>query len=661
MLRTIVTLCLSACLSALGLASAASPPDTPSEEVRERFKAALVEASDPSASAGDDAALNEYPLYAYLQAAHLARALSESSPGATAAAEQFLITHGDEPVALQLRRAWLDHLAERGAWTDYARLYLPGAGEACHAIHAEIRTGASHATEQRAIAQWLTPRSAPESCEPVFEWLRNRGALTAASIEARARLALDAGEPRLARWLAKSLPPPQAAPLTAWAALLEQPRAAIDQFLASPRRLIDEQALHAGWVRLARRDPDAAMDRYQALVEKLPDPPAAHSRYAEPLALALSWSRRPEALHYFSQIAPGDFVELTHEWHVRAALWAGDWARVATAIAAMPEPLREQTRWRYWAARAAEQSGARDHARQLYQTVIPTDNYYALQAAARLEQRFSPVHEPIPLNERAIDALAHNPVLIRAREWWAIGDPDQATREWRYAYGRLSESERVQAVGLASRWGWHFKSIATAAGLSLYNDYPLLYPRPFDREVTAASRLTRLPDELIYAVIRQESLYQPHAVSSAGAVGLMQLLPSTAARTARSLKWRAPSRAELREPPVNVKLGAATLRELFDEFAGETELALASYNAGPAAARRWLPPQALDADVWIENIPYNETRGYVQRVLWHSVVFSWLDERRPQDVSVLLARLGNSSGLIAGRPTVHGGAESGPE
>jgi soluble lytic murein transglycosylase len=117
------------------------------------------------------------------------------------------------------------------------------------------------------------------------------------------------------------------------------------------------------------------------------------------------------------------------------------------------------------------------------------------------------------------------------------------------------------------------------------------------------------------------------------------MLPETARRTAS--KWNRPRPAadDLFNPVVNVPLGAANLRTLIDRFNGQTLVAIAGYNAGPNAAARWLPGESLDPDVWIENIPYNETRNYVQRILWHNVVFSWLKKGEPQKVDAWLARI----------------------
>jgi soluble lytic murein transglycosylase len=104
----------------------------------------------------------------------------------------------------------------------------------------------------------------------------------------------------------------------------------------------------------------------------------------------------------------------------------------------------------------------------------------------------------------------------------------------------------------------------------------------------------------------------------------MQLQPATARVTARHYKRPAPALTDLFDPYINTALGAARLRMLLDEFDNQIPVALAGYNAGVNAVVRWMPREAQDSDIWIENIPYNETRGYVQRILWHSLTFTWL-------------------------------------
>jgi soluble lytic murein transglycosylase len=307
-------------------------------------------------------------------------------------------------------------------------------------------------------------------------------------------------------------------------------------------------------------------------------------------------------------------------------------------IAAMPEPLRTQSRWRYWEARVAEALHGPDAARDAYAGVVTTDNFYAGLAAARLREPFQPHPQPLVRDDTIIATIAEEPGIVRARELYLAGLAPLADVEWWDAQSRLDETARRQSVHLAAGWGWYEKAIVTAAQLRFFEDYALLYPRPFDAEVEAAAKAAKLPPALVYAALRQESLYRTDAVSTAGALGLMQLRTETARKIAKQLRRPPPSRDDLFDPALNIALGAAELREMIDRLRS-LPVGLAGYNAGPNAARRWLPTTGVPMDVWIENIPYNETRTYVQRVLWHSVVFAWLASGEPQDTSAWLGEI----------------------
>jgi len=619
-------------LAILGTAQA-----DPFADARSEFMAAYQRVGVPTSApaAEDSAALRAYPLYPYLQASRLQLRLDD--PAAAGSIEAFLATHGNAPVARSLRRSWLMSLAQRKAWEPYLAAYREdvdtAAAARCNTLAARVALGRVEGLAEAVTEVYLNPSSLPPACDPAFDWLRAQGLLSPELVERRARLALAAGEAGLARYLARSLPAERAAPIEQWAALIEQPRSSIEALIAQPSRGVETAALLDGWKRFARADAEAAAARYPALLQARALDARAASPFALAVAQALSWSRLPESLEFFALGHPDDFDERAHEWHVRAALWAGDWARVRTAVSAMPEALRNQNRWRYWAARAAEQLGERDAARAGYAAVVPTDNWYAALAAARLGQRFSPTLEPLPRDEAEFARVAADPALVRTRELILSGMQSEANLEWRFAFEALTPGQQRQAVRLASGWGWHLQAIAAAASLGLFNDYELFYPRPFDEEVRRAARTSRLPPSLIYAVIRQESLFRADAASSAGALGLMQLLPATAQTTARKAGLPPPSRSSLLQPSVNIPLGSAFLRDLIDRAEGQQPLAIAGYNAGPAAARRWLPASPLETDIWVENIPFNETRAYVQRVHWHSLVFDWLEDRKPRDTA----------------------------
>jgi soluble lytic murein transglycosylase len=217
---------------------------------------------------------------------------------------------------------------------------------------------------------------------------------------------------------------------------------------------------------------------------------------------------------------------------------------------------------------------------------------------------------------------------------------DEAAAEWTAVLGTADPSVKVQAAHLAARWGWYAQSITTLAQAGEWDDVRLRYPRPYPEAVAQASELVGIPGDWILAVMRQESLYRKDAVSRADARGLMQMLPATAAAVARRWRRPPPSKDSLFDPPVAVTLGAAYLRELLDRYAGKLELSLAAYNAGPVAVARWQPSRLLDADVWIENIPYAETRGYVQHILEHIVALAYVSDAEPPRLEALMPAVG---------------------
>jgi soluble lytic murein transglycosylase len=242
----------------------------------------------------------------------------------------------------------------------------------------------------------------------------------------------------------------------------------------------------------------------------------------------------------------------------------------------------------------------------------------------RLGREPEPHPQRLAQDDATIGALATLSGFVRARELLLCGLRSAAAAEWISATIALDDRQRAQAVHLAARWQWHDMSVTTATREHVFYDYELLYPRPFGEQVRSATELTKLEPPLLYGVIRQESLFRTDAASSAGALGLAQLLPATARQVARAWQQPEPAAADLLDPSINITLGAARLRDLMNRFGQQTPVALAGYNAGERAVERWLPVAPIDADIWTENIPYNETRDYVQHVLWHSIVFGWL-------------------------------------
>jgi soluble lytic murein transglycosylase len=302
----------------------------------------------------------------------------------------------------------------------------------------------------------------------------------------------------------------------------------------------------------------------------------------------------------------------------------------------MPQSLATQPRWRYWHARMVAAAAGAAAAAPLFAEVAGLRDYYGYLAADRLHRSYDLNARPSPDDIAEQNALASEPGLIRARELIACDMADDAAAEWTAVLGNASSATKVQAAHLASRWGWYHESIAALAQAGEWDDVRLRYPRPYADAVAEASALAGVPADWILGVMRQESLFRKDAVSRADAYGLMQMLPVTAAAVARRWHLPVPRNETLFDPGVAVPLGAAYLRELLDRHAGQLALALAAYNAGPGPLARWLPATPMEADVWIENIPYGETRSYIEHILEHIVAFAWARDAEPPRLETLL-------------------------
>jgi soluble lytic murein transglycosylase len=324
---------------------------------------------------------------------------------------------------------------------------------------------------------------------------------------------------------------------------------------------------------------------------------------------------------------------------VRAALWAGDFAKALAWIDAMPSSLAAQPRWRYWRARAVAATSGAAAAAPSYAEIAGMRDYYGYLAADKLNEGYNLNIHPSPNDVEAQAALSMEPGLVRAHALFDCDMTDEAGAEWALVVGTAKSAAKIQAAHLASRWGWYAQTIATLAQAGEWDDVPLRYPRPYAAAVANAAKETQVPDDWLFAIMRQESLFRRDAVSRADARGLMQMQPATAAAVARRWHVPPPARDSLFEPSVALRLGARYVQELLDKYRGQLAPSLAAYNAGPMSVSRWLPGDPIDADVWIENIPYAETRGYIQHILEHIVAFAKMRDAPPPQLSNLLPRV----------------------
>ena len=212
--------------------------------------------------------------------------------------------------------------------------------------------------------------------------------------------------------------------------------------------------------------------------------------------------------------------------------------------------------------------------------------------------------------------------IRRAQELFALERWTEARREWHSATRDMNPTQLRAAAKLAKQRGWHDRAIFTLARTGYWDDLELRFPLEHAELVKANADLHGIDIAWVFAVMRQESAFMSNARSHAGAMGLMQLMPATARQVAKNvLKTPPPRRQELFQPDTNIALGSAYLKQMKGELGDSAVLATAAYNAGPHRVTRWLPQETLPADIWIELVPFKETRGYLRRVLAYTVIY----------------------------------------
>lgn len=597
--------------------------DTALVQVREALDAAERSAAPVT---DDPPSLRGSVLYPYVLGQRLLTAVRlQPGPTTDAAVAAFLADsdHAALPVTDTLRRNWLLNLAQREAWADFivhdhADDTTPALQ--CARYQARIHTEPASRVNAELREIWAVSPQMPQDCVAPFEWLRAQGALDAATVERRARKALADGNTALADFLIRDLPAEQAAPLAQWSRLLKKPARELDALSAGKGRA-EPAALRAGFDRLARRDPLRAQSLLPGLLERADAETLARMRRS--LALGLAWSREPGALAVFAALPPAQIDADVAAWAVRSALWQGDTQAALHWLDQLPAAQAGEARWRYWRARVLQLRGQAAQSRAGYAALAQENGYYAVLAAWRQGDAYRAQPQPFEDDPAVQAALLAEPAIQRARDLFLLDRKVWANLEWQRALAGRSAAEQLQAARLASDWGWYLQSVILLNRHDALNRFELSYPDPYADDIRRSAARSALPPEWVYALMRQESLFDPRAVSPSNAYGLLQLLLPTARHTAKRIGLPRPSVEDLMQPAINLPLGAAYLGQMRERFGGQFAPAVAAYNAGPNAVARWLPPHPLDADRWIENVPYNETRNYVQRVTWHIAAHRW--------------------------------------
>ncbi|MGD2119568.1 MAG: transglycosylase SLT domain-containing protein [Chromatiales bacterium] len=563
--------------------------------------------------------LGNYVLYPYLEFEQLRKDLHRRKPQQI---QTFLEQYHDTPLARRLRISWLLRLARQGRWQQYLDFYQDGLGTTlkCHQLNALLHTGQAEFAWNDITATWLHGRSRPKACDAVFKQWQDAGHQTTELVWQRINLALQANQIRLARYLGKSLPESDQQQFQLWLKIRRYPHktrlAAVP-----PNHPYRAEVLAQGIQKLSSKDLPEAISRWEQLKLEVSFTPQQLSATERALSLRFLDKPSQENFDYLVFTEPCHEDSKLQEIRIRAALLHQKWDDLLLWLNALPEQYQAEDRWLYWKARALQATGQSEQAAQLLESLSTQRSYYGFLAADWLEKDYQLNHTELEVDANVLAKVQELGGMQRSRELLALDRNIDARREWFYMSANFDRDQLMAAAKLAHDWGWHDRAILTIAQAEYWDDLTIRFPLEHQEHIFSEAEDQNVDPAWIYAMVRQESAFMQDAQSSVGALGLMQLMPRTAKSVARKLRQRRPGKHDLFKPEKNIELGTAYLRQIYDRLDRNPVLAIAAYNAGPHRVKRWLPEQEMPADIWIELVPFKETRNYLKSVLAYTVIY----------------------------------------
>lgn len=578
--------------------------------------------------------LHYYPLRPYLDQRRLIETMRLSSAGEIST---FLDKYKDTPLDWPLRKPWLKYLTEKNKASMYVSFYKNTSNDflRCQYLNFSLQLNKpANEIFNEVNNLWLTGKSLDKACDGVIRRWRKAGYLTPELVWQRIVLAADGGKHTLIPYLAGLLPSKDRYLGKLIHAVRKNPAVVTSKKRYKKMSAREAEIYTYGIKRYIWRDPDRAIKSYQSMEKKLPFTDEQKQQINEKFAIALASKNHAKAEDWLVKLHPSDRDKGVIQWQLTETLIKQNWPEALIKLEKMPDDYQSGLQWKYWYARALIGTGELERGQDVMTEIAANRHYYGFLAASYLATPVSLQDSPVAITPLEKKGILLYPAAKRAFEFYYLGRYIEARREWRYWLTQLSDREKLVAAKLANVNGWFDRAIFTLSQVGYLDDVELRFPRAFDKDINQQAIKHEINPAWAFAIARRESSFMTDARSPVGAKGLMQIMPNTA----KQLKRGSVSRTYLYDAENNIKLGTKYLRKLLDKNKGNQVLATASYNAGPYRVKRWLKnTKSMPADIWIETIPFKETRNYVKSVLAYQEIY----QHQPGEVSTIFNQVIN--------------------
>lgn len=614
---------------ALLLAAAPVQSSSTLNELRVAYRQAdrLLDQKKVSSWLRRKSALKNYPLYHYLILKEVRAASTQYSNSQI----DGIISRVDTPLPSGFSRWWLGRLLRHGDWNLILKYFAGSKNTETQCVHAlaMLRSKPKEQALPYIESLWLVGRSQPEQCDPVFERALGTGMIDDSLIWKRMLLTSGRNQRKMTGYLSGLL---RSEEVKQWASRLtrvhQNPESTVKRnFSTWVKSPYGRDLIKYGMVRITRKNSNNGPKIWNRLKKSNPGTINQLAETEREIARILGWRRHQSAYRWLAGLPESQQDISILRLMARNALATEYWPGVLNAINLMPAAEANRPAWNYWRARALYQTGSREEAEAIFFSLAKQRNFYGFLAADQMDLDYNLWQAGKSFDSRNFRALIKDePAVARIREWLALRKPYSARRELTHlTKSRKGDSEFwLQASELFHHWGWNDGAIraAYASGKHDTMEITMTFPSPYLNSVRREAIRSSVPEHWIYGIMRQESLFVHDIRSSANAVGLMQLLPSTARRVAQQLGLKQPSRKDLTIASLNIRLGVSYFRSLLNRTEGDLVNSLIGYNAGPKRISQWKSMiGASDRDMFIESIPFTETRNYIMKVLVNFIIY----------------------------------------
>jgi len=564
--------------------------------------------------------LHYYPLQPYLDQQRLMHKINLDDE---AEIGQFLTQYRGSPMDWPLRKKWLNYLAKRKRKALFIKYFKSNSSAKLNCTHLQFQldTGKDkHTVLAQVEPLWLVGKSQDKSCDPIFKLWIKAGYLTDALVWQRLALAADGGKHTLIPYLTKLLPKHEQPLGKLWHSVRRDPAnvAKLKKFKLKNNK--EAQILTYGLKRLVWRAPDKAISTFEKATKDYPFSQQQRNAITARFAVALSSKHHQDAQQWISKVDDSSLTKNLVQWRLVEVLKGQNWQTIHDDLVSLPTSIKANSQWQYWYGRSLMGLNNKAKGEQVLTELAKKRHYYGFLAASQLEQPISLQDKPLSFTEQEKQHLLNNPAAKRAFELFYIERFHQARKEWHYWLSQLTKREKLIAATIAYENQWFDRPIFTLAKQGYLDDVKLRFPLAFEDKFTKFAKQVDIDLSWAMAISRRESSFMTDANSRVGAKGLMQIMPNTA----KQLDKRRHSTRHLLKADHNIKLGTKYLKQLLKRYKGNQILATASYNAGPHRVKQWLAKlDDIPADIWIETIPFKETREYVKSVLAYQQIYQY--------------------------------------